>query len=56
MRLIALALLLLSACAACAPPSRDVSDFCGVPAGACGKTLVDADGGSHTVVCADAGR
>ena len=56
MRLITLALLALAACGAEAVPMRDVSDFCAVPASACGKALVDEQGHSHTVVCLHAGR
>lgn len=51
MRLVALLPLLLLA-TACAPEVvPDRSDFCGIPASACGKRLVDEHGHAHTVVC-----
>jgi hypothetical protein len=53
MRVFAVVLLVLSACAA-NPTTRDVGDFCGVPADACGKRLVDDHGQVHVVVCATA--
>jgi hypothetical protein len=51
MRVLALLLLALVACRANPAPARDVSDFCGIPASACGKRLVDEHGVGHTVNC-----
>jgi hypothetical protein len=53
-RLAVATLLALTACAADHPTPatwRDPTDFCGMPASACGKSLVDEQGHVHVVVC-----
>ena len=50
MRVVVAGLLALSACAA-DHPTRDVSDFCGVPASSCGRHFVDEQGHDHVMSC-----